>query len=397
MIPDTLTVHPQRGPIRGTVRVPGDKSITHRALILAAIAERDTRILRWLDAADTRSTRAALGRLGVAISDAGEDLIVHGVGRDGLRAADGPIDCGNSGTSMRLLAGLLAGQPFASELVGDGSLMRRPMERVAEPLRSMGAEVMLSAGGTAPIRIRGRRPLRGGGRFRTGSAQVDAAIRLAALFAEAAVSIEPTRAYRCHTEIMLPRFAGSAVASFEVPGDVSSAAPLLVLQAVHPDARIELPGLVPEPSRDAVLSILADMGRPLRATRIDGDRAAIAMDEIPVLAVAAACAEGESLVADAAELRVKESDRITTTVAALRALGVAADEREDGMRITGSRLRGGVVDAAGDHRVAMAFLIAGTVAEGPVTVRGCANIATSYPGFVDDLRALGVEVEEQAA
>jgi 3-phosphoshikimate 1-carboxyvinyltransferase len=435
-MPASLTVHPfdpsVRGPLRGTIRVPGDKSISHRAAIMAAVADGETRIHGFLDAADTRATLDVLRALGVVIDHEGDRVTVHGVGLHGLQAPAAPLDFGNSGTAMRLLSGLLAGQTFESVLVGDASLSRRPMARVAVPLRRMGAEVELAEGDTPPIRVRGTRPLRGGN-FMVHSAQVEGAILLAGLYADGGVTVshETGAMLRDHTRVLLRRFGVTAKQGcrpmpvipperlvspgrLDIPADFSSAAFHLVLAALHPGSEIVLPGVGTDHARIAMLRLIDAAGlsvteqgeegaasmtliaraSAMHGAQLDGPDVAAAMDEFPIMAVALSQATGASRISGAAELRVKESDRIAGMVAGLGALGITAEELEDGLSLEGGRLRGGRVDAQDDHRLAMAFAVAGTVADGPVTIDGCGNIGTSYPGFVDDLRSLGVRIEE---
>jgi len=419
--------------VRGSLRVPGDKSISHRALLVSAIADGSTEIHGYLDAADPNATLSALRALGVRIERDGTVLQVHGVGLHGLRAPTAPLDMGNAGTAMRLIAGLLAGQAFASELVGDASLSRRPMRRIAEPLISMGAGVTTTDAGTAPINIHGEQPLRGGLAFSVTSAQVQGAILLAGLYADGPTTVHADAPLRAHTEVMLRRFGvelrrddasltlvpPNALISpgvVEIPRDISSAAFHLVLAALNPDAEITLRGVGADPTRDGVLRLLARMGMavarsddgavggehsatltarstPLHGATLDGPDVTVAMDEFPILAIAAAGATGPSAVVGAPELRVKESDRISAMAQGLATLGIVVEEQPDGLVIQGGRLSGGRVDACGDHRVAMAFAVAATVAKGPIRIDGCGNIGTSYPGFVDDLRALGITVE----
>jgi 3-phosphoshikimate 1-carboxyvinyltransferase len=434
-MPVSLTVHPWAGgPLRGRIQVPGDKSISHRAAIIAAIAGGDTLIHGFLDAADTRATLAVLRALGVAIEQDGDRVTVHGVGLRGLRAPSVPLDCGNSGTAMRLLTGLLAAQPFAATLVGDSSLTRRPMQRVASPLQSMGASVALSDVGTAPIRTGGVTPTLAAGGHTVTSAQVQGAILLAGLYADGPVSVASAAAMRDHTVRMLRAFGVQidvrdndvvitpperliSPGELHVPGDLSAAAFHLVLASINPDAEIELPGVGINESRAGVLRLLGAMGASveLREQKNDlaeptatliarsastesvemrGDDVTSAMDEFPVLSVAMSASSGRSLIDGAVELRVKESDRIEVMGRGLTALGLQVEELAEGLAVTGGKISGGAVDAADDHRVAMAFAVAASVAESPLQIDGCGNIATSYPGFVADLRSLGLTVEE---
>ncbi len=401
--------------LRGSVQVPGDKSISHRALILNAVAAGNARIENLASGADVASTAACLRELGVEVTDQG----VAGVGLHGLRAPHGPLDCGNSGTTMRLLAGLLAGQPFETTLVGDESLSRRPMDRVALPLAQMGAHAELH-----PLRV-------GGGKLRgavhemaTSSAQVKSALLLAGIQAEGTTRVtEPVRS-RDHTERMLAAMAapvrvdGNSVEvrradrldplSLRVPGDLSSAAFWIVAAAFHPRAQVALPDVGINPTRAGILRLLPvarikegkQGGEPtatLHAATLRGLRpwawsdrlSAELIDELPVLAVAATQLAGRTVIGGAAELRVKESDRIAAMTAGLQAMGARIEEREDGWEIEGPvRLRGARVDSAGDHRVAMALAVAGLLAEGETEIEGAECVAISYPGFWDDLESL---------
>ena len=434
VVADRMTVtRPER--LRGTIEVPGDKSITHRALLFNAVAAGEATIDGFLDAADTRSTLEALRALGADIEERGEGrLIVRGRGRAGLREAADVLDCGNSGTTIRLLSGLLAGFPFLSMLSGDGSLRRRPMGRIVTPLRSLGARITARAGGTLPPLVIEGGPLAGGQRIETpvASAQVKSALLLAGLAADGPTTVvEPSRS-RDHTERMLGAMGagiatdGTAVTltppagdleavDVRVPGDISTAAAWIVAATLHPDADLLLTGVGLNPTRAGILDVLRAMGADieeleprdvggepvadlrvrsaaLRGVRIDGDIVPRAIDELPLLALAGALAGGDTVIADAAELRVKESDRVATTAATLRALGVEVEERDDGVAVGGgARLRGAAVEASGDHRLAMLGAVAGLLADGETTVAGAAAVAVSYPGFWSDLARVGAE------
>jgi len=421
------------GALHGTAAVPGDKSISHRALMLGAVATGATRIQGFLDGADTNATLNALRAMGVTVDRAGaHDLTVHGRGLHGLSAPAAPLDLGNSGTSARLLAGLLAGQAFASELVGDASLMQRPMRRVVDPLRQMGADIECSPGGTLPLRIHGGRRLHGIDYvLPVASAQLKSALLLAGLYAEGSTILtEPGRS-RDHTERMLADFGcpvhreggrirlqavplrGHPVA---VPGDISSAAFLILAACLVPGADIRLENVGINPTRSAVLTILGDMGAdisvrerasgqsepaadihvrhaPLHGIAIPEELVPVAIDEFPAILVAAAAAQGRTVLSGAAELRVKESDRIAAMASGLSALGIDVETRADGMRVTGGRLQGGTVDSYSDHRIAMAFAVAGAAADAPVRVRDCINVNTSFPGFVECTRRIGLNIE----
>jgi 3-phosphoshikimate 1-carboxyvinyltransferase len=407
--------------LRGEPAVPGDKSISHRAILLAALADGVSRIDGFLEGADTRATAAIFGRLGVRIDAQADGVrIVHGVGIDGLHAADGALDCGNAGTAMRLLSGLLSGQRFDSTLVGDASLSRRPMQRVTAPLASMGARID-AVDGHAPLHVRGGRPLQGiDYTLPVASAQVKSALLLAGLYARGeTVAREPQPTRDC-TERMLQAF-GYPVAYREgearlsgghrlratevaVPADFSSAAFFLVAASLVPGSEMQLRRVGINPRRTGLLPVLRAMGAdilaaglreqggeqvadlrvrhaPLRGIEVPVEHVADMIDEFPALCVAAACAQGTTTIRGAAELRVKESDRIATMATGLRALGIDVRELPDGAVIHGGRLRGGTVDSHGDHRIAMAFAVAAQLADGEVRIADVANVATSFPGF----------------
>lgn len=407
--------------LRGEPAVPGDKSISHRAILLAALADGVSRIDGFLEGADTRATAAIFGRLGVRIDAQADGVrIVHGVGIDGLRAADGALDCGNAGTAMRLLSGLLSGQGFDSTLVGDASLSRRPMQRVTAPLASMGARID-AVDGHAPLHIRGGQPLRGiDYTLPVASAQVKSALLLAGLRARGETVVREPQPTRDCTERMLQAFGypiayreGEARVSgghrlratdVAVPADFSSAAFFLVAGALVPGSELHLRRVGVNPRRIGLLPVLRAMGAdivatdlrdqggepvadlrvrhaPLHGIEVPVGHVADMIDEFPVLCVAAACAQGTTTIRGAAELRVKESDRIATMAAGLRALGIDVHERPDGAVIHGGRLRGGTVDSHGDHRIAMAFAVAAQLADGEVRIGDVANVATSFPGF----------------
>jgi 3-phosphoshikimate 1-carboxyvinyltransferase len=401
--------------LEGTVEVPGDKSISHRALILNAVAAGPARIQNLATGEDVASTARCLRALGVKVTEEG----VQGVGLHGLHAPHGPLDCGNSGTTMRLLAGLLAGQPFETTLVGDESLSRRPMDRVTAPLAKMGARTALN-----PLRV-------GGGKLHgvehameTPSAQVKSALLLAGIQADGVTRVvEPVRT-RDHTERMLGAMAapirvdGATVEvrragrldplPLRVPGDLSSAAFWMVAAAFHPRSQVELPDVGVNSTRAGILRLLPVArireakagGEPiatLHARTLRGIRpwqwsdrlSAELIDELPVLAVAATQLSGRTVISGARELRVKESDRIASMAAGLAAMGAKIEELPDGWDITGPvRLQGARVDSFGDHRVAMALAVAGLLAEGETEVEGAECVSISYPRFWDDLESL---------
>lgn len=427
-----LLVKPSRG-LSGEITPPGDKSISHRAVMLSAIAEGATEIRGFLAGEDTQNTAKAMRMLGIDVEDrGGGTLLVRGKGLRGLAEPTGVLDLGNSGTGMRLLAGLLAGQDFFSVLTGDQYLRKRPMARIVEPLRRMGAAIDgRSEGKFAPLAIRGGgkglRPVRY--ESPVASAQVKSAILLCGLFAEGETSVsEPSRS-RDHTERMLAFFgvnirdeglrvslAGgqrlTTPGTLAVPSDISSAAFFMVAAAIVPGSDIVIRNVGVNPTRTGVIDVLRAMGaditlenlreqagepvadlrvrhRRLRATRIEGEVVPRAIDEIPILAVAAAFAEGTTVIRDAAELRVKESDRIAAMAAELGKLGAGVRERPDGMEITGKEtLTGAVCESHGDHRVAMSTAVAGLAARGETVVKDTEWIETSFPGFERLLRAL---------
>lgn len=424
-------------PLCGSMPIPGDKSISHRALMLAAIADGVTHVSGFLDGADTIATLHALQAMGVCVTRNGpHDLTVHGAGLHGLKPPAAPLDLGNSGTSVRLLAGLLAGQSFDSELTGDASLARRPMRRVVSPLREMRADITCSAAGTLPIRIRGGRQLQGiTYAMPVASAQLKSAVLLAGLYAAGETCVIEPAPTRDHTERMLAHFGcrldrserrigissqSLTARDIAIPADLSSAAFFIVAACITPGSDLYLEQIGVNPTRDAVLDILQSMGAaitlhnrrelsgepvadirarhsPLRGITIPVHLVPIAIDELPAILIAAACAAGTTSLSGAAELRVKESDRIEAMASGLRRLGIQVGTRDDGMIVEGGQFKGGVVESYTDHRIAMAFTIAGLVAQGQVRVQDCVNVNTSFPGFAESLRRLGcrVEVTEQ--
>ena len=422
------TVRPARS-LHGRLAVPGDKSIAHRYALFAALAHGPSVLHNFAPGADCRSTLNCLRRLGVSIEEgpAGTvSLLGRGLGQ--LRSPAGPLDAGNSGTTMRLLSGVLAGHAFSSTLVGDASLSRRPMRRVIEPLERMGARLE-AVDGHPPLTVHGARLHPIAFQSPTPSAQVKSAVLLAGLHAEGVTSVTEPASTRDHTERALAAFGGACAVegltvsvaggqqlrgqTLTVPGDFSSAAFWLVAAAAMPGSRVEIEGVGLNPTRTALLGVLRrfgarvhvetvadENGEPRGTVVVEGDRAeaiAIAPEEVPGLidelpAIAALAAHGgEVTVRGAGELRVKESDRISALVAGFRALGIDADEREDGYVIrgpSGRRPIGGVADARGDHRMAMAFAIAALAAEGPSTIDGAEAVDISYPGFFETLQRL---------
>lgn len=419
------------GELRGSLRAPGDKSISHRAVMLGSIARGTTRVSGYLDSADVRATLGAVQAMGVRTTVMPDELIIEGVADGRPRPPHAPLDMGNSGTAMRLLTGLLAGLGVAATLTGDASLSRRPMARVIEPLTQMGARIR-SRDGLPPLTIEPGAPLTGiEYRLPVASAQVKSALLLAGLNASGHTTVIEPQVTRDHTERMLRQFgcdietgdgfcrvAGGqelSARSVDVPADISSAAFFMVGAAIAPGSQILLKDVGVNPSRTGVIEILRLMGADLRLERerllgtepvadihvaasslrgidVPAELVSLAIDEFPAICVAAACARGTTRIVRAAELRVKESDRITTMARALTALGGEVTEQPDGMTIQGGRLQGGVVDSAGDHRIAMACAIAALACEGEVTVRDCANVATSFPTFVADAASLGLAI-----
>ncbi|WP_033336895.1 3-phosphoshikimate 1-carboxyvinyltransferase [Thioalkalivibrio thiocyanodenitrificans] len=424
------------GKLTGRIRVPGDKSISHRSIMLGALAEGTTEVTGFLNGEDCMATLAAFRAMGVEIDgpEAGR-VAIRGVGLHGLKAPAGPLDVGNSGTSMRLMAGLLSGQAFDTTLVGDASLTRRPMRRVTEPLAAMGAHIETSGNGTPPLHIRGGRTLQGiGFTMPVASAQVKSSLLLAGLYARGTTCVTEPAPTRDHTERMLTGFGypvnreGSTVCiqgggtltatGIDVPADISSAAFFLVGACISPGSAITLEHVGMNPTRVGVVDILrlmgaeihvenpreaggepvADLrvigGAPLRGVRIPVELVPLAIDEFPALFIAAACAEGETVLTGAEELRVKESDRIQVMADGLDACGIEAEPTPDGIRIRGGRLRGATVDSHGDHRIAMSFAMAALRAEGPMHIRDCANVNTSFPGFVELAAAAGLGITQ---
>jgi 3-phosphoshikimate 1-carboxyvinyltransferase len=425
----TLTLHAARK-FSGRLQVPGDKSISHRSLIFGALAHGRTRVTGLLRSDDVLSTWRCLERLGVTIRDHGDEVEVEGVGLHGLRASSEILDCGNSGTTIRLLMGVLSAQRFDSEMTGDGSLRNRPMKRVADPLRKMGAQIELTEGGFAPLKIRAS----AGGRLDAlayelpvASAQVKSALLLAGIFANGKTVLSGKIQSRDHTERMLPHFGvplhrsrdrielegGTTLhaASVRVPGDFSTAAFWLAAGAMIPGAQIQLDSVSLNPTRLGFLKVLQRMGArietkileespepigtvsvwgsPLRAVRVEGDEIPELIDELPMLAVLATQAEGVTEVRGAGELRVKESDRIETTGRALRAMGAEVALFEDGFSVRGrQKLHGGKIKTLGDHRIAMAFSIAAMVAEGETEIVDPDCVSVSCPGFYGTLEEL---------
>jgi len=417
--------------------VPGDKSISHRALMLGAIAEGPTVVHGFLASEDCLATEAALAGMGVDIERAPAGIVhVDGVGMRGLRRPDRTLDLGNSGTGIRLLMGLLAGQPFDCELTGDASLRQRPMERVAAPLRTMGAQIETASGGRPPVKIRGGSRLTGiDYALPMASAQVKSALLLAALSAHGTTTIRSPGPSRDHTERMLKsmgvELALSAHAqahtvaltgpaklrglNVHVPADFSSAAFFLVAGCLGARDGLLIRNVGVNPTRTGLLTILREMGATievraernfgaepvadlwvtqseLRGVAVPPELVPLAIDEFPILFIAAASAKGETIVSGADELRKKETDRIAVMARGLAAVGIEVEERPDGARIVGGRMTGGTVDSRGDHRIAMSFAVASLRASAAIDVLNTAEVATSFPSFLDAAAAVGLQV-----
>jgi 3-phosphoshikimate 1-carboxyvinyltransferase len=419
-----IVIRPARN-VAGAVRLPGDKSISHRYAMLGALALGTTRLRNFSTGADCASTLGVLESLGVALRCGPEDVVeIEG---SPWRAPRAPLDCGNSGSTMRILSGILAGQPFTSELIGDDSLSRRPMARVIEPLTNMGARIEAAAGARPPLRITGHELQAIDYRLPVASAQVKTAILFATLFAQGTTAVEEPVRTRDHGELALQAFGaelardgnrvvmagGQKLRAIEavIPGDISSAAFFLCAAALFPGSNLVLDSVLMNPTRAALLDVLMGMGcrvsvvnleehhgelvgtiavegGELKGTTISGALAAALIDELPVLAAIAPYTGGIE-IRDARELRVKESDRIAAVARNLRAMGASVEEREDGLRVAGNQhLHGAEVDSAGDHRIAMAFAVAALRATGDTLIHGASAAQISYPEFFTTLEAL---------
>ncbi|WP_445157453.1 bifunctional prephenate dehydrogenase/3-phosphoshikimate 1-carboxyvinyltransferase [Halomonas sp. E14] len=429
------------GRVAGRIRVPGDKSISHRSIMLGALAEGVTEVKGFLEGEDSLATLQAFREMGVAIEGPHQGrVIVHGVGMHGLKAPAGPLYVGNAGTAMRLFAGLLAGQAFDSELIGDASLTKRPMGRVADPLRLMGAKIDTAEGGRPPLKIHGRQPLKGiDYDMPMASAQVKSCLLLAGLYAEGETRVREPAPTRDHTERMLAGFGYEVhregdtcwlrgggkltAAPIDVPSDISSATFFLVAAAITPGSNLTLEHVGINPTRIGVINILKLMGAdlwlaneqevggepvadlhiryaPLKGIDIPLDQVPLAIDEFPALFIAAANATGVTRLRGAEELRVKESDRIQAMADGLAAIGVTHTVVEDGIDIVGAGDReiaygGGRIDSLGDHRIAMSFVVAALRAGEEIVIDDCANVATSFPGFTELARTVGLMVNEE--
>lgn len=416
-------------PLKGELRVPGDKSISHRGVILGSLAQGTTAVTNFLEGADCLSTINCFRSMGIDISRTEKEILIHGKGLHGLSAPSSCLDVGNSGTTMRLLSGILAGQRFSSELTGDASIRKRPMTRVIAPLSLMGGCVeSLSGNGLAPLRITGR-PLKGMHyQSPVSSAQVKSCVLLAGLYADGQTSVTEPFLSRNHSELMLRSF-GAKISSkgttatvepepiligqkVEVPGDISSAAYFIAAALLIPGSELLIQNVGINPTRDGILKVCASMGAKieilnshtccgeevadllvrhssLKGTVIEGALIPTLIDELPVLSVLAAFAEGTTIIRDAQELKVKESNRLDIMVHHLTAMGADVEPTEDGMIITGGKpLHGGVLDSYLDHRIAMAFAVAGMAAEGETEITRADCVDISYPDFYKDLEKL---------
>lgn len=427
------------GKLAGYCDMPGDKSISHRAIMLAAISKGRSRVSGFLPSQDCIATRHAFEAMGVRINDDAQALIIDGVGLHGLRAANQDIDLGNAGTGMRLLSGLLAGQAFDTRITGDESLNRRPMGRIIDPLRRMGGVIAGDEHDCAPLQITGGQSLRGiDYRPSVASAQVKSCLLLAGLYADGVTTVHEPGISRDHSERMLRAFGAdidtqgrtvklNSVTELQardvaVPADLSSAAFYMVGAAIAHGSELTLPGVGINPTRRGVIEILLAMGAdiqlenqrevsgepvadltirsaPLHGINIEGGAVALAIDEFPAIFIAAACADGVTRLHDAQELRVKESDRIAVMAEGLSALGVDVEVFEDGLAITGQpegkAFSGGVINSYGDHRIAMAFSMAGVRAEEIIRINDCDNVDTSFPGFVTCARQIGLDIQSR--
>jgi 3-phosphoshikimate 1-carboxyvinyltransferase len=432
---NNLLFHAQSGgSVTGRLRVPGDKSISHRSIMLGALAEGETRVSGFLQGDDCIATLEAFRALGVSIEGPDQGtVIIQGVGLEGLKPPQGPLNLGNSGTSMRLLSGLFAGQSFDVALFGDASLNRRPMRRVTDPLTNMGARIESNEEGTPPLRIQGGQNLHGiQYEMPVASAQVKSAVLLAGLYAEGETCVTEPAPTRDHTERMLRGFGVSVSRSdatvclaggshlvatdIDVPADISSATFFLVAASIAPGSDLVLEHVGVNPTRTGAIDILRLMGADItlvnerevggepvadihvRAADLKGidipeSLVPLAIDEFPVLFIAAACAKGQTRLTGAEELRVKESDRIQVMADGLKTCGIEAKPQPDGIIIQGGSLGGGSVDSQGDHRIAMAFTVAALRSASAIEIKDCDNVNTSFPGFVAACGNVGMTVE----
>lgn len=435
-----LTTAKIKSGLSGNIRVPGDKSMSHRAVMFSSLANGTSEITGLLEGEDVMATLAAFRAMGVNAQGPSEGrLTIEGVGMHGLKEPEQALDMGNSGTAMRLMAGILAAQKFASTLIGDESLSGRPMRRVTVPLSSMGARCATDENGCPPIHIRGVDKLEPiDYKLPMASAQIKSAVMLAGLYADGETSVTEPAPTRDHTERMLKAYGydcqtervtdevttirvkggGELTASnIDIPSDISSAAFFMVAASIVPGSKLTLEHVCINPTRTGVIDILKAMGADikllnpraiggepvadiqityvgLKGADIDPKLVPLAIDEFPVICIAAACAEGMTTVSGAEELRHKESDRISAMVEGLRAIGIDVEERKDGMVVTGGPIKGGQIESHHDHRIAMSFAIAGGVSEAPIIINDADNVATSFPNFVDLATQAGLNVSE---
>ena len=417
-------------PLRGELSIPGDKSISHRSIMFGSLAKGTTEITNFLQGADCLSTIACFEKMGIGIENNGDSVIVHGNGLFGLKKPETILDCGNSGTTTRLISGILAAQDFDVTLTGDDSIKKRPMKRIMDPLSHMGADIRsLEGNGCAPLAITGKKLYGIHYTSKVASAQVKSAILLAGLYADGETKVTEPYVSRNHSEIMLKYFGADVSTEgttatiwpakelygnrIVVPGDISSAAFFIAAGLLVPGSELLLKHVGINPTRDGVLSVCRDMGgditllnkntdsgeptadilvkfSTLHGTEIGGSIIPTLIDELPVIAAMACFAEGETVIRDAGELKVKESNRIEVMVRNLSAMGADVTETEDGMIIRGGRpLHGAVIDSKLDHRIAMTFAVAGLCAEGETEIKGAECVNISYPGFYQDLERLG--------
>lgn len=416
-------------PLKGIIQIPGDKSISHRAVMFGSLAKGDTRITNFLQGADCLSTISCFQKMGISIENNVDHVIIHGKGLHGLSAPTEILDVGNSGTTTRLISGILAGQNFTSEIIGDASIQKRPMKRIITPLSQMGADIIsLKENGCAPLRINGKPLSAIHYQSPVASAQVKSCVLLAGLYADGETLVTEPALSRNHTELMLSSF-GATVKSvgttasilpdpeligqdIEVPGDISSAAFFIAAALMVPGSEVYIKHVGINPTRDGILRVCVAMGADIKmenkrimggepvadlivrssslhGTVIEGDIIPTLIDEIPVIAVLAAYADGTTVIRNAEELKVKESNRLDIMVESLMAMGVDIEGTEDGMIIRGGKpLHGAVIDSHLDHRIAMAFAVASLVAEGTTTITRADCVDISYPNFYSDLNSL---------
>ncbi len=434
-----LTASPAKQSLKGTVRVPGDKSMSHRAVMFSSLANGTSHVTGLLEGEDVMATLAAFRAMGVEADGPNNGtLTVQGVGMRGLKEPEQDLDMGNSGTAMRLMTGILAAQNFASKLVGDESLSGRPMRRVTVPLTSMGARCATDENGCPPIHIRGVEKLEPiTYKLPMASAQIKSAVLLAGLYADGETSVTEPAPTRDHTERMLKaygydceteklneqastiRLSGGGeltATNIDIPSDISSAAFFMVAASIVSGSKLTLEHVCVNPTRTGIIDILKSMGADIRLVNpravggepvadievryvglkgceIDPNLVPLAIDEFPVICIAAACAKGQTVVSGAEELRHKESDRISAMVEGMRNIGVEVEERRDGMVITSGTIKGGEVESHHDHRIAMSFAIAGAVSEGDIIIDGAETVATSFPNFVELANVAGLNIE----